>query len=173
VVAVGKGDESTAISRDLLLDGRRRFDLRVTVAWVSGVGLSVWAYYGPEATEIPRRVLLRMLRANFDYPLAKFAITEDDRPMLMTELPPGAGDRDELGRALARMAIIGDRLLDETAPAVAERGLLPDWSGRQSRNGPLLERYGPEVASVMPDWEPPHLRPARRGLLRRLFGRQP
>ena len=56
-----------AFSRDLLLDGERRFDLRVTVAWVDGVGLSAWAHYGAEGMEIPKRVFARMLRANFDY----------------------------------------------------------------------------------------------------------
>ncbi|MGZ8480948.1 MAG: hypothetical protein ACXWWO_00655, partial [Candidatus Limnocylindria bacterium] len=87
-----------AFSRDLILDGQRRYDLRVTVAWVAGVGCSLWAYYGLEAMEIPKRLYARMLRANFDYPYVKFALTDDDRPMLMTELPSAALDRDELGR---------------------------------------------------------------------------
>ncbi|HET7520820.1 MAG TPA: hypothetical protein VFK61_04690, partial [Candidatus Limnocylindria bacterium] len=102
----GRVDEA-AITRDVILDGERRFDLRVTVAWVDGVGLSLWAYYGQEAMEIPRRVLLAMLRANFDQPMVKFAMTDDDRPMLMTELPPAAlsdadAARDELGRDVLR-----------------------------------------------------------------------
>ena len=160
-----------AVSRDLLIDGRRRYDLRVTVAWVSGVGCSVWAYYGLEAMEIPKRTYARMLRANFDYPFVKFAMTDDDRPMLMTELPSAALDRDELGRSLARLAIVADRLLEETAAAVADRGMLPDWSDRVSRNPDLLRAYGPEVESAMPAWEPPQPRPRRRGLVARILGR--
>ena len=106
-----------AFSRDVILDGLRRFDLRVTVAWVAGVGCSLWAYYGLEAMEIPKRTFSRMLRANFDYPFVKFAMTDDDRPMLMTELPSSSLTRDELGRGLVRLTVVADRLLEETAPA--------------------------------------------------------
>ena len=42
VAASGHADEA-AITRDVILDGERRFDLRVTVAWVEVVGLSLWA----------------------------------------------------------------------------------------------------------------------------------
>jgi hypothetical protein len=171
VVATTGAAGGQAISRDVVVDGRRRFDLRVTVAWVAGVGVSLWAYYGFEGMEIPKRVYARMLRANFDYPYVKFAMTDDDRPMLMTELPTAALDRDELGRGLARLAIVADRLLDETATAVADRGLLPDWSGRTGRNAALLETYGAEVESAMPAWQPSVPRARRRGLLSRLMGR--
>ena len=160
-----------ALSRDLVLDGRRRLDLRVTVAWVAGVGCSLWAYYGLEAMEIPKRVFGRMLRANFEYPFVKFAMTDDDRPMLMTELPSAGMDGDELGRGLARLLIVADRLLEETALAVADRGAIPDWSGRTRRNAALLGRYGAEVESAMPAWEPPARRAPRRGLIARILGR--
>jgi hypothetical protein len=163
------GDQ--AMSRDVLLDGLRRYDLRTTVAWVSGVGASLWAYYGLEAMEIPKRIYARMLRANFDYPFVKFAMTDDDRPMLMTELPTAALDRDELGRGLVRLTVVADRLLEETAQAVADRGVLPDWIGRTSRNPALTDAYRAEVESAMPAWEPPQPRVRRRGLLARLLGR--
>jgi hypothetical protein len=171
VVDASDGPGGASLSRDVILDGRRRFDLRVTLAWVAGVGCSLWGYYGLEAMEIPKRVYARMLRANFDYPFVKFAMTEDDRPMLMTELPSAALDRHELGRALARLAIVADRLLEETAAAVADRAVLPDWSGRSSRNARLLADYGPEVEAVMPAWEPPQPRRRRRGLIARILGR--
>jgi hypothetical protein len=163
------GDQ--AMSRDVLLDGLRRYDLRTTVAWVSGVGASLWAYYGLEAMEIPKRIYARMLRANFDYPFVKFAMTDDDRPMLMTELPTAALDRDELGRGLVRLTVVADRLLEETAHAVADRGVLPDWTDRTSRNRALTDAYRAEVESAMPAWEPPQPRTRRRGLLARLLGR--
>jgi len=167
----GSGDaDDPAFSRDVVLDGARRFDLRVTVAWVAGVGGSLWAYYGPEAMEAPKRVYHRMLRANFDYPFVKFAMAEDDRPMLMTELPSAALDRDELGRGLVRLATVADRLLEETSGAVADRGILPDWSDRVGRNPRLLAAFGAEVAAAMPEWAPPVPRPHRRGLIARLLG---
>ena len=171
VVATAGAVGDPAFSRDIIVDGDRRLDLRVTVAWVSGVGCSLWAYYGLEAMEIPKRTYARMLHANFDYPFVKFAMTDDDRPMLMTELPPAALDRDELGRGIARLAVVADRLLEETANAVADRGLLPDWTDRQPRNRALLDAYRGEVTSAMPDWEPPRPQPRRRGLIARLMGR--
>jgi len=140
------------------------------VAWVDGVGLSLWAYYGQEAMEIPKRTYHRMLRASFDHPFVKFAMTEDDRPMLMTELPAGGLTRDELGRGLARLAIVADRLLEETALAVADRGSLPDWSQRSGRNADLLAAYRADVDSTLPEWVEPTTRPRRRGILARLLG---
>lgn len=170
MVAGGGEDGAAAFSRDVILDGERRFDLRVTVAWVSGIGLSLWAYYGPEAMEIPKRVFGRMLRASFDYPMVKFAMTDDDRPMLMTELPASAASRDELGRGLARLTIVADRLLEETAAAVADHSRLPDWSDRTTRNPELLAAYRADVEAAMPEWQPPPPRAQRRGLLARLLG---
>jgi hypothetical protein len=171
VVAESGGPAATAFSRDVVLDGHRRFDLRVTIAWVSGVGCSLWAYYGLEAMEIPKRHYARMLRANFDYPYVKFALTDDDRPMLMTELPAAALDRDELGRGLVRLLVVADRLLEETAHAVSDRGVLPDWAGRSTRNPGLIATYRGDVESAMPPWEPPVPRPRRRGVFARLLGR--
>ena len=171
VIAASGSHGDEAVSRDVLLDGRRRFDLRVTVAWVAGVGTSLWAHYGPEGMEIPRRVLLRMLHANFDYPYARFGITDDDRPMLMAELGD-LRDADELGRGLVRLVVMADRLLEETAAAVAERGVLPDWQDRTCRNTALLDRYTPQVEALMPAWEAPTPREPRRGIFGRLLGRQ-
>ena len=171
VVAESGGPDEAALTRDVVIDGVRRHDLRVTVAWVDGVGCSLWAYYGLEAMEIPKRIYARMLRANFDYPFVKFAMTDDDRPMLMTEWPTSALDRDELGRGLVRLAVVADRLLEDTAPAVADRGILPEWSDRESRNPQLTAAYRPEVEAAMPAWEPPQPRARRRGLLARLLGR--
>ncbi len=170
IAAAGQAGES-AYTRDVMLDGERRFDLRTTVAWVEGVGLSVWAYYGLEAMEMPKRVFHRMLRANYEYPFVKFALTDDDRPMLVAELPGAGLDRDALGRALTAITVVADQLLEETASAVADRGELPDWTGRMARNAELLRTYRAEVESVMPAFEPPAPRPPRRSRLARLLDR--
>ena len=170
MIGGGGGPSDPAFSRDVLLDGTRRFDLRATVAWVEGVGLSAWAYYGDEEMEIPKRVYARMLRANYEYPFVKFALTDDDRPMLMAELPPAGLDRAALGRTLVRLTVVADRLLDETASAIADRGHLPDWTGRTPRNEALLAAHRAEVEATMPAWEPAPARPRRRSLLERLLG---
>jgi hypothetical protein len=126
----------------------------VTIAWVGGLGLHLWAYYGMDAMEMPRRTLLRLLGANAEFPFVKFAVTEEDRPMLISELPTAAVDRDELGRALTRLVVVADRLVEETAPAIADRGRLPDWNGRVGRNPRLLDRYRGEVEATLPAWPP-------------------
>lgn len=163
------GDQ--AISRDIVIDGERRFDLRVTVAWVDGLGLMLWAYYGLEAMEIPKRTYLRMLRANFDHPFVKFAMTDDDRPMLMTELPTRDATLDELGRGLVRLSLVADRLLEETALAIVDRGTLADVTARTGRNPTLLATYRAEVEGTLPTWDgPPPPRRRRRGLFAWLRG---
>ncbi len=172
-VAASGGAADAAFSRDVVLDGARRYDLRVTIAWVGGIGLSLWAYYGLEAMEIPKKVFLRMLRANFDYPFVKFAMTEDDRPMLMTELPASSVDRTQLARGLVRLAVVADRLLEVTATAVSDRGILPDWSDRVGRNPALLDAHRLEIEAEMPAWEEPAVRRRRRGLIARLLGSAP
>ena len=140
VVGASGAAGSEAISRDVVLDGERRFDLRVTVAWVSGIGLSLWAYYGL------------------------------DRPMLVSELPAPAVTRPELARGLVRLTVVADRLLEETASAVVDRAVLPDWSGRAPRNRALLDDYRLEVEGEMPAWQPPLARRARRSPLAWLRG---
>src|SRR6185503_1344546 len=100
-------------------------------------------------------------------PFVKFALTDDDRPMLMTELPAAGLDRDALARTLVRLTVVADRLLDETAAAVADRGHLPDWSGRTPRNAALLAAHRDEVEAEMPAWEPTPPRARRRGLIER------
>jgi hypothetical protein len=170
VIGGGGASGDAALSRDLLLDGARRFDLRTTVAWVDGVGLSAWAYYGDEEMEVPKRVYARMLRANYEYPFVKFALTDDDRPLLITELPTSGLDRQALARTLVRLSVVAARLLEEPAAAVADGGRLPDWSARTPRNEALLAAHRAEVEATMPAWEPPAIRPRRRGLLDRLLG---
>jgi hypothetical protein len=54
---------------------------------------------------------------------------------------------------------------------VADRGVLPDWSDRVSRNPALTAAYRAEVEAAMPAWEPPRPRVRRRGVLARLLGR--
>ncbi|MGZ8476390.1 MAG: hypothetical protein ACXWWQ_09270, partial [Candidatus Limnocylindria bacterium] len=121
--------------------------------------------------EIPKRLYARMLRANFDYPYVKFALTDDDRPMLMTELPSAALDRDELGRGLVRLIVVADRLLEETAHAVSDRGVLPDWTDRVGRNQALIVAYRADVEGTMPEWKPAPPRVRRPSILARLLGR--
>ena len=80
-------------------------------------------------------------------------------------------DARRAGRGITRLAIVADRLLDETASAVADRGILPDWSDRVPRNRVLLDTYRADVTATMPAWEPPRAKVRRRGVLSRLLDR--
>jgi hypothetical protein len=53
---------------------------------------------------------------------------------------------------------------------VADRGQLPDWTGRTPRNPELLAAYAADVQAVMGAWAPPPAARPRRGLVARLFG---
>ena len=99
---------------DLTLDGRRRFDLRVTVILDPALGAIVWAHLAPPIGDGLRKAYRTLLTWNDEFPLAKFSLAEDGRPILAVEIPSRWLDADELGLALARVVGIADYLFDET-----------------------------------------------------------
>ena len=135
-------------SWDLLLDGRRRFDLRVTVILDPANAAVVWAHLAPPIAHTFRVSYRRLLRWNDELPFVKFALTDDDRPVLTAEIPLDRLDRDELGLAIARVLAICDLLLEETAGWVWVGGRIPDWSGRTSRQAGLLDRYAERLGEL-------------------------
>ena len=136
-----RADREAVSSWDLVLDGHRRFDLRVTVILDPALGLICWAHYAPPINDLFRKSYRRLLRWNDDFPFAKFSVGDDERPLLAVELPPEAATVDALGLALARIVGIADTLLDETKDWLWLGGRMPDQSDRTSRNEPLIERY--------------------------------
>jgi hypothetical protein len=142
----------------------------ITLILDPSLALICWVHFAPPIGDAFRKSYRKLLRWNDEYPFVKFALTDDDRPMLMTELPPDGVDRDAVARTLVRLTVVADRLLDETAAAVADGGGLPDWSSRTPRNQALLNAHRDEVEATMPAWEPAPIRPRRRGLLERLLG---
>jgi hypothetical protein len=137
------------ISWDLDLDGRRRFGIRVTLILDPSLALVVWVHYGGPINDYFRRSYRRLLRWNDEFPFAKFAISEDERPVLTTELPIARLDCDELGTALARLLVICDRLLGESAEWIWLDGRIPDPGDRVSRQVPLFARYADRLAELM------------------------
>ena len=99
---------------DLTLDGRRRFDLRVTVILDPTLGAIAWAHLAPPIGDGLRKAYRTLLTWNDEFPLAKFSLAEDGRPILAVEIPARWLDADELGLALARVVGIADYLFDET-----------------------------------------------------------
>ena len=125
---VERADRDGITSWDLVLDGRRRFDLRVTVILDPSLALICWAHFAPPINDMFRKSYRKLLRWNDEFPFAKFSVGEDERPLLAVELPIEAlaaagpraravlrrgGGADALGLALTRIVGIADRLLDD------------------------------------------------------------
>lgn len=135
-------------SWDLRLDGRRRFDVRVTVILDPSTAVVVWAHLAPPIADSFRVSYRRLLRWNDELPFVKFALTEDDRPVVTVEIPLDRLTCDELGLAVARVLAICDLLLEETAGWAWVGGRIPDWSGRTSRQAGLLDRYADRLGEL-------------------------
>ena len=141
-------ERESVASWDLRLDGRRRFDIRVTVILDPATAVVVWAHVAPPIAHTFRVSYRRLLRWNDELPFVKFALTDDDRPVLTVEIPLERLDRDELGLAVARVLLVCDLLLEETAAWAWAAGRIPDWSGRTSRQAGLFERYADRLGEL-------------------------
>ena len=144
---------------DLTLDGRRRRDLRTTLILDPNLGLICWAHLAPPLGDGLRKAYRTLLRWNDEFPLAKFSIADDGRPILAVEVPARWLDADELGLALARICGIADRVFDETRGWLWIGGRVPDgYTERPIRTVALLDRFagqlGELVAAAGGDTEP-------------------
>src|SRR5258706_16394423 len=111
---------------DVALDGRRRRDLRATVILDPAVGAIVWAHLAPPLGDGLRKAYRTLLRWNDEFPLVKFSIADDGRPIAAVEIPSRWLDADELGLALARVAGVADRVFAETRGGLGIGGRVPD-----------------------------------------------
>ena len=136
-------------SWDLRLDGRRRFDLPVTIILDPQLALICWVHYAPPIGDALRKSYRLLLRWNDEFPFAKFSLAEDGRPVLMAELPIATVDRDALGLALARALAISDQLLEESASWLWIGGKIPDTSARTSRGAALIDRYATQLPELL------------------------
>jgi hypothetical protein len=147
---LARADRDGVTSWDLRLDGRRRFDLPVTLILDPAVALICWVHFAPPIGDAFRKSYRKLLRWNDEFPFVKFSLAEDDRPILATELPLASASADELGAAVARSLLIADQLLEETAGWLWIGGRIPDQRGRPSRGAALIERFAgrfPELAA--------------------------
>jgi hypothetical protein len=154
LAASDRADRDGVSSWDLRLDGRRRYDLPVTLILDPGLALICWVHFAPPIGDAFRKSYRKLLRWNDEYPFVKFSLAEDERPVLATELPVATLDRDALGVALARSLAIADRLLEESAGWLWIGGRIPDHSGRMSRGAALLERYKSQLGELAEDEAP-------------------
>jgi hypothetical protein len=149
VEALARADRDGVTSWDLRLDGRRRFDLPITLILDPSMALICWVHFAPPIGDAFRKSFRKLLRWNDEYPFVKFSLAEDERPVLATEIPIGSASRDELGLALARSLAIADELLEESAGWLWIGGRIPDTSGRTSRGAHLLDRYADRLAELL------------------------
>lgn len=135
---------------DVTLDGRTRRDLRVTLILDPAIGLIVWAHLAPPLLDGLRRAYRTLLRWNDEFPLAKFSIADDGRPIAAVEIPSRWLDLDELGTALARVAGVADRIFEETRGWLWIGGRVPDgYAERPIRNEALLARYASRLGELV------------------------
>lgn len=145
---VERDEREGTTSWDLVLDGRRRFDVRVTLILEPNLGLVAWVHYAPALNDSFRKSYRQFLRWNDELPFAKFALSADERPVLTSELASNDLDLDRLGLALARLLAICDLLLDESSHWLWPGGRRPDEADRTCRNPWLFERYRDELAEL-------------------------
>jgi hypothetical protein len=144
-----RADRDGIASWDLVLDGRRRFDLRMTVILDPAFAIICWAQYAPPISDMFRKSYRRLLRWNDEFPFAKFSVAEDERPVLAVELPIAEASADALGLAIARILGIADRLLDESGDWLWHGGPMPDPGDRTSGNRPFLDRYASRLPELL------------------------
>ena len=136
-----------------MLDGRQRRALRVTLILDPAVALVAWVHFGPPISDSFRKTYRQLLRWNDELPFAKFAISEDERPILTVEAPAEPLDRDVLGAMLARVLAICDlvhepilELMGELRRAQAKTAAAGD---PEPAGVVLLERYSADLGELV------------------------
>src|SRR6187455_2964353 len=134
-------------SWDLILDGSRRAALRITLILDPTLALICWAHYAPPINDSFRKSFRKLLRWNDELPFVKFSVGEDERPLLVAELPAATVDRDALGIALARELAVADRFHDESIDWLKGGGwaTTPVDAGAEGPGTRLLDRYGEQL----------------------------
>jgi hypothetical protein len=146
-----RADRDGVASWDLVLDGRRRSRLRITLILDPTLALICWAHYAPPINDSFRKSYRRLLRWNDELPFVKFSVGEDERPILVAELPASTVDRDALGVALARELAVADRFHDETVDWLKGGGwsMTPVADGAEGPGTRLLDRYATALTELM------------------------
>ena len=154
LAAVERADRDRITSWDLVLDGRHRSRLRVTLILDPSLALICWAHFAPPINDSFRKSYRKLLRWNDELPFVKFSISEDERPILVAEVPVASLDRDTLGLALARQLAVADRFHAEASewlkagawPTAAPAAAAALGPGRR-----LLARYASELTELAGD----------------------
>lgn len=153
---IERDEREGATSWDLILDGRKRRALRVTLILDPSVALVAWVHLAPPISDNFRKTYRQLLRWNDELPFAKFAVSEDERPVLTLEVATGRGGagltRDDVGSLLARVLAIADLIHDQSLALMGElrrrHATLAAASEPDPAGVALLERYAAELSEV-------------------------
>lgn len=148
LAADGRAERDGVTSWDLLLDGARRHDIRITLILDPSLALLCWVHYAPPITDSFRISYRKFLRWNDELPFVKFAVSVDERPVLTAELPVATLDRDALGLALARLVTVCDLLLDESLRWLFPGAKVAPTPKRASHHEALLARYADRLGEL-------------------------
>jgi hypothetical protein len=147
---IERDEREGATSWDLVLDGRKRRALRTTLILDPAVALVAWVHLAPPISDSFRKTYRQLLRWNDELPFAKFAVSEDERPILTAEIAANSLDRDAVGGLLARVLAIADLVHDDSMKLMGELRRRHEKLAAAGDPDPagvaLLERYDAEVA---------------------------
>jgi len=149
-------------SWDLMLDGKKRLAIRFTIIHQPSLGAVVWVHYAPPLADSMRKTYRQLLHWNDELPFVKFAVADEERPMLSAEIAAPFLTRDGLGLAIARLLAVCDLLYAESAGWVDRLGR-PKAAG-SGEGARLLDRYAKDLGElVTPDYD--EVRTAARVIL--------
>lgn len=147
-----RSDREGVTSWDVVLDGRRRAGLRITLILDPGLALICWCHFAPPINDNFRKSYRKLLRWNDELPFVKFSIGDDERPLLLAELPAATVDRDDLGLALARQVALADRYHADSQEWLKAGGWRTDPPADPDGPGMrLVARYSVELAELLGD----------------------
>jgi len=151
LTSVERAEREGATSWDLVLDGRKRRAVRVTLILDPATALVAWVHFGPPLSDNFRKTYRQLLRWNDELPFAKFALSEDERPILTAEVPAGGLTRDSVGTLVARVLAICD-LVHEPVLALMGELSRKQAAAAKGEGDPagvaLLDRYASELAEL-------------------------
>jgi Putative bacterial sensory transduction regulator len=150
---IERAERDEATSWDIVLDGRKRRALRITLILDPQVALIAYVYLAPPIADSFRKSYRQLLRWNDELPFAKFAVTEDERPVLTLEAAADGLSLDDVGRLLARSLAISDLIHDQAIALMGElrrrhAKLVEDQPEPDPAGVALLDRYASDVAEL-------------------------
>ena len=150
IVTAAPHQRDDATVWDLELDGAKRRGLRVSLIYDARMGgaLLIWAHLAPPLGDGLRKAYRQLLEWSDRFTYAKFSIATDGRPTLSVELRAEEATGAQLTEGLARVVLIADALVAETAEWIWIGGKIPPDPGTERRNGALLAAAGDLAARL-------------------------